>query len=116
MVQNRGKHSQTLAKKCANKSNDSEIKNLCALLKSSFSSKLKSKSMSRLETFVGNPSIVANWSEISSKRSRITRDDISIGHYKRQFSNDCGKSVFNWKIINEAASKTSLASSFEVEN
>ena len=72
--------------------------------------------MSRQENFVANPSIVAKWSEISSKGSRITRDDISVGQHKRKFSNDSGKSVFNWKIINKAASKTSLASSFQVEN
>ena len=115
MVQNRGNHSETLAKKARDITNaliiltTRKMKTCIPSLKSSFSSELNSKVVYRLE-YCGCKSINVG----KTVRHLITRveehrkKDTPVGQHIRQCGSESGMSEFNWKIIDQASSTIKL--------
>ena len=115
MVQYRGNHSQTLAKKVRDITNAQiifttrKMKTCMPSLKSSFSSELKSKVVYSLEC-CGCKSIYVGQTvqHFTTRIEEHRKEDTPVGQHIRQCSIESGKSEFKWKIIDQASSSIKL--------
>ena len=117
MVQYRGNHNQSLAKKVRDITNaqikftTKKMKICMPSLKSSFSSELKSKMGYSFEC-CGSKSIYVGQTVryLTARIEEHRKEDTPVGQHIRQWGIESGKSEFNWKIINQASSSIKLLS------
>ena len=115
MVQYRGNHSQTSAKKVRYITNaliiftTRKMKTCMPSIKSSFSRELKSKVMYRLEC-CGCKSIYVGQTlkRLTARIEYYPKKDTPGGQHTRQCGSESGKSELKWKIIDQASSSIKL--------
>ena len=117
MVQYRGNHSQTLAKKVCDITNAQivfttrKMKTCMPSLKSSFSSELKSKMVFRFEC-CGCKSIYVGQTvrHLTTRIAEHRKEDAPVGQHIRQCGSESGESEFKLKIIDQASSSIKFLS------
>ena len=115
MVQCKGNHCQTLAKKVRDITNAQiifttrKMKTCMPSLNSSFSSELKIKVVYRLECCGCKPIYIGQTVQnLTIRIEEHRKEDTPVGQPVRQCGSESGKSEFKWKIIDQASSSIKL--------